>query len=126
MLVGTKTLVVQHFHTWLPELTSALPKDEIIMIALSFMDSCKDVKGMLVLYKLVLIQNYAKLDMFASSEDRDTLISCCSSWLDPYWGNTGEVSDQYRDQVRLCATILAEFLKQPDPKLYTFMPKITY
>jgi hypothetical protein len=125
VLVGTKTLVVQHFHSWLPELTNVLPKDEIIMIALSFMDSCMDVKGMLILYKLILIQNYTKLDIFASGEDRDTLVSCCSSWLDPYWGNTGEVSDQYRDQVRLCASIVAEFSKQPEPQLYTFMHKIT-
>ncbi|KNG87964.1 putative dedicator of cytokinesis domain protein [Aspergillus nomiae NRRL 13137] len=43
-MVGSKTLVVQHFHTWLPELTKVLPKDEVIMIALSFMDSCQDVK----------------------------------------------------------------------------------
>ncbi|EED16759.1 dedicator of cytokinesis domain protein, putative [Talaromyces stipitatus ATCC 10500] len=125
VLVGTKTLVVQHFHTWLPELTNVLPKDEIIMIALSFMDSSKDIKGMLILYKLILIQNYTRLDIFTSGEDRDTLISCCSSWLDPYWGNTGEVSDQYRDQVRLCASIVAEFSKQPTPQLYTFMHKIT-
>ena len=123
-MVGSKTLIVQHFHSWLPELVKVLPKDEIIMIALSFMDSCKDVTGLLILYKLVLIQHYTQLDIFATGQERETLISCCASWLDPYWGSTGSVSDQYRDQVRLCAAIVAQLLAQPEPQMYQFMPKI--
>src|SRR5699024_644247 len=49
IFVGNKTLVVQQFHTWLPVLSKALSKEEILNIELSFMDACKDVKGMLVL-----------------------------------------------------------------------------
>jgi hypothetical protein len=124
-MIGNKTLVVQHIHSWFPELTNVLGKDEIIMIALSFMDACKDVKGMLVLYKLILIQNYTRLEVFASGPERDTLISSCLGWLDPYWGSLGSISDQYRDQVRLCSSIIAELLQQPDRKLYGFMGKIT-
>ncbi|CRG90304.1 hypothetical protein PISL3812_07347 [Talaromyces islandicus] len=124
-MIGNKTLVVQHIHSWFPELTNALSKDEIIMITLSFMDSCKDVKGMLVLYKLILIQNYTRLEVFSSGPERDTLISSCLGWLDPYWGSVGSISDQYRDQVRLCSSIVAELLQQPDRKLYGFMNKIT-
>lgn len=123
-MVGTKTLVVQHFHTWLPELSKVLPRDEIVMIALSFMDSCKDVTGMLILYKLVLIQHYTQFEIFASGPERQTLVSCCISWLAPYWGAVGHVSDQYRDQVRLSCAIVAQLLTQPDPQLYEFMPKI--
>jgi hypothetical protein len=123
-MVGSKTLVVQHFHTWLPELLAVLGRDEVIMIALSFMDSCADVKGMLVLYKLVLIQHYTRLEIFRSGSERQSLASSCIGWLDPYWGATGAVSDQYRDQVRLVAAIVAELLTQPEPQLYAFMPKI--
>ncbi|KAL2868870.1 guanine nucleotide exchange factor DCK1 [Aspergillus lucknowensis] len=123
-MVGNKTLVVQHFHTWLPELLTVLGRDEVIMIALSFMDSCADVKGMLILYKLVLIQHYTRLEIFSSGSERQTLASSCINWLDPYWGATGAVSDQYRDQVRLASAIVAELLTQPDPQLYAFMPKI--
>ncbi|KAB8067255.1 hypothetical protein BDV29DRAFT_186479 [Aspergillus leporis] len=123
-MVGSKTLVVQHFHTWLPELTKVLPRDEIIMIALSFMDSCKDVKGMLILYKLVLIQHYTRLEIFNSGPERKSLITSCIGWLAPYWGAIGPVSDLYRDQVRLNCAIVAELLKEPDPYLYDFMPKI--
>jgi dedicator of cytokinesis protein 3 len=123
-LVGSKTLVVQHFHTWLPELSKVLSRDEMIMIALSFMDSCKDVTGMLILYKLVLIQNYTQFELFASGEERQTLINCCIGWLAPYWGSTPSVSDLYRDQVRLSNSIVAQLLSQPDPLLYGFMPSI--
>ncbi|OQE11743.1 hypothetical protein PENVUL_c002G04776 [Penicillium vulpinum] len=123
-LVGSKTLVVQHFHTWLPELSSVLNKDEMIMIALSFMDSCKDVTGMLILYKLVLIQNYTLFDVFNSGEERQTLISSCIGWLAPYWGSTSGVSDLYRDQVRLSSSIVAQLLSQPDRLIYGFMPSI--
>ncbi|PYH93896.1 hypothetical protein BO71DRAFT_354367, partial [Aspergillus ellipticus CBS 707.79] len=123
-MVGSKTLVVQHFHTWLPELSKVLSRDEIIMIALSFIDSCKDVTGMLILYKLVLIQHYTRLEIFSSGSERRSLISSCISWLAPYWGATGTISDLYRDQVRLCCAIVAELMKQPDPYLYEFMPRI--
>ncbi|KAJ5367621.1 hypothetical protein N7541_001562 [Penicillium brevicompactum] len=123
-LVGSKTLVVQHIHTWLPELSKLMSRDEMIMIALSFMDSCKDVTGMLILYKLVLIQNYTQFELFASGEERKTLINSCISWLAPYWGSTHTVSDLYRDQVRLCNSIVAQLLSQPDPLLYGFMPSI--
>lgn len=123
-LVGSKTLIVQHFHSWLPELSKVLGRDEMIMIALSFMDSCKDVAGMLVLYKLVLIQSYTQFEIFASGDERQTLISSCVGWLAPYWGSTASVSDQYRDQVRLSSAIVAQLLTQPHPQLYDFMPSI--
>lgn len=123
-LVGSKTLIVQHFHSWLPELSKVFGRDEMIMIALSFMDSCKDVTGMLVLYKLVLIQSYTHFEIFASGEERQTLISSCVGWLKPYWGSTAGVSDQYRDQVRLSSAIVAQLLTQPDAQLYDFMPSI--
>ncbi|KAJ5934277.1 hypothetical protein N7466_003824 [Penicillium verhagenii] len=123
-LVGSKTLIVQHFHTWLPELSKVFGRDEMIMIALSFMDSCRDVTGMLVLYKLVLIQSYTQFEIFASGDERQTLISSCVGWLKPYWGSGASVSDQYRDQVRLSSAIVAQLLTQPDAQLYDFMPSI--
>ncbi|EDN10238.1 conserved hypothetical protein [Histoplasma mississippiense (nom. inval.)] len=123
ILVGSKTLVVQHFHTWLPELSNALTKEEIINIAVSFMDSCEDVQSMLILYRLVLIINYIRLPLFESPKDREALFSHCVDWLSPYWGRTDDATDQYRDQVRLCSSIVAEQLKHPSPEMYAYMPK---
>lgn len=123
-LVGSKTLAVQHFHTWIPELLNALSKDEVIHIAFSFMDACKDVKNMLVLYKLILILNYTRLPLFEEPHARKLLIPKSIQWLGPYWGETSDVSDQYRDQVRLCSSVVAEQLKRPGPELFEYMPKV--
>ena len=67
LLVGSQTLAVQHFHTWLPELAGLLTTEEIMHIAIDFMEACNGVKGKLVLYKLVLIINYSKLNIFFPS-----------------------------------------------------------
>src|SRR5699024_134035 len=47
----------------------------------------------------------------------------CVAWIAPYWGEVNDVTDQYRDQVRLCASIVAEQLKNPEPELFDHMPK---
>lgn len=123
VLVGSKTLVVQRFHTWLPELLNALPQEEIIHIALSFMDACKDVKGMLILYKLVLIMNYVSMSIFSGSKAQKMLQSHICRWIDPYWGSVPEVTDLYCDQVRLCCSIISSLLQHPNSSMAPFLPK---
>jgi dedicator of cytokinesis protein 3 len=125
VLIGSKTLVVQHFHTWLPELLTAFSKDDVIKIAMCFVNSCQDVTGKLVLYKIILILNLVQLDdLFVAPSDRQVLISNIFSWLSPYWGANTQATEQWRDQVRLCGTVVAELLRQPSGELYDFMPKI--
>jgi dedicator of cytokinesis protein 3 len=125
VLIGSKTLVVQHFHTWLPELLAAFPKDEVFKIAVRFVNSCQDVKGRLILYKIVLILNLTQHDeLFLPPFDRQALITNIFSWLAPYWGPTSQLSVQWKDQVRLCGSVVAELLRQPTSDLYHFMPKI--
>ena len=124
-LVGSRTLVVQHFHTWLPELLATFSKSEVVKIALDFVDSCRHVKGKLILYKLVLIINYTLLnDLFLASDHRAVLEAHCVRWISPYWGTTHEVTQQWREQVRLCCSVVAELVKQPNPALYDFLPDI--
>jgi dedicator of cytokinesis protein 3 len=124
-LVGSKTLLVQHFHSWLPELLSVFSADEVIRIATKFMDSCEAVKGKLVLYRIILVLNYAQIDeLWRPPAERQKLIVNCVRWLSPYWGETDRITEQWREQVRLCASVVAEFLKEPTSALYDFMPKI--
>lgn len=124
-LIGTKTLLVQHFHTWLPELLFAFNRDEVIRIAINFMEACKDVRGKLVLYKIIMILNYTKLDeLWSEAEDRQVLITHCLRWLGPYWGERHGSMDQWYDQVRLCSSVVSQLVKRPVPMLYQFMPKI--
>ncbi|KAK4656261.1 Deoxycytidine kinase 1 [Podospora pseudocomata] len=124
VLVGSQTLAVQHFHTWLPELAGLLTTEEILHIAIDFMDSCSMVKGKLVLYKLVLIINYAKLDIFSHPEQRSALSANTVRWIAPHWGYTEEVTEQWKDQVRLCCSVLASQVEHLGPEIPDYIPKI--
>jgi len=124
VLVGSQTLAVQHFHTWLPELAGLLTTEEILHIAIDFMDSCSMVKGKLVLYKLVLIINYARLDIFSHPEQRSALSANTVRWIAPHWGTTEEVTEQWREQVRLCCSVLASQVDHLGPEIPDYIPKI--
>ncbi|KAK4142021.1 uncharacterized protein C8A04DRAFT_13620 [Dichotomopilus funicola] len=130
VLVGSQTLAVQHFHTWLPELAGLLTTEEILHIAIDFMDSCAGVKGKLVLFKLVLIVNYAKLDIFAHPEQRSALSANTVRWIAPHWGAidadiaSAETSGLWRDQVRLCCSVLASQIDHLGPEIPDYIPKI--
>ncbi|RFU32855.1 hypothetical protein B7463_g3527, partial [Scytalidium lignicola] len=124
ILVGSQTLAVQYFHTWLPELTGLLTAEEIVHIAIDFMDSCSLVKGKLILYKLILIINYSKLDLFSSPEQRAALSTNTVRWIEPHWGSNGDSTEQWRDQVRLCCSILATQMDVFGPQIPDYMPKI--
>jgi dedicator of cytokinesis protein 3 len=124
ILVGSQTLAVQHFHTWLPELTGLLTTEEILHIAIDFMDSCSTVKGKLILYKLILIINYSRLELFLQKDQRSALAANTVRWIAPHWGKTAEVTDQYRDQVRLCCSVLATQVDMLGPEIPDHIPKI--
>ncbi|CZR52551.1 related to dock180 protein [Phialocephala subalpina] len=124
ILVGSQTLAVQHFHTWLPELTGLLNMEEILHIAIDFMDSCAEVKGKLILYKLVLIINYSKLELFSQSEQRAALSANTVRWIAPHWGKTSDANEQWRDQVRLCCSILSTQVQNLGPEIPDYIPKI--
>ncbi|EGX95582.1 SH3 and Ded-cyto domain protein, putative [Cordyceps militaris CM01] len=123
VLVGSQTLVVQHFHTWLPELTDMLTAEDILHIAIDFMDSCTDVKGKLTLYKLVLIINYSKLDIFSHPDQRSALSANTVRWISPHWGHCPDMTDQWKNQIRLCCSILANQLDYIGPEIPDHAPR---
>lgn len=104
-LIGSKTLVVQHMHTWLPELRGCFSEAEIFHLASSFLDACVGVQSKLILYKLVLVQNLTKMTLFTKSSVRHSIVSNTSRWIYPYWGTSTDESDQWREQIRLCCSI---------------------
>ncbi|KAI9797642.1 MAG: hypothetical protein M1835_007390 [Candelina submexicana] len=133
ILVGSKTLVVQHFHSWLPELSGLFTPEEILHIAINFMDSCAEVTGKLILYRLVLILNYTRVELFAYAELRQAVIMNTVRWLDPYWGKppehpewgkTAPVTDQWREQVRLCCSIVSLQIDDLGQGISRYLPKI--
>lgn len=104
-LIGSKTLIVQHMHTWLPELHGCFSEAEIFHLAASFLDACEGVQSKLILYKLVLVLNLTKMTLFTKSSVRHLIVSNTSRWIYPYWGTSTDNSDQWREQIRLCCTI---------------------
>ena len=124
ILVGSQTLAVQHFHTWLPELTGLLTTEEILHIAIDFMDSCEAVKGKLILYKLILIINYSRLELFSQPEQKSALSANTVRWIAPHWGKTDQVTLQWREQIRLCCSILSTQIDGLGPEVPDHVPKI--
>jgi len=122
MLVGSKTLVVQYMHTWLPELKSNFSEGEILEIAVGFLDSCAEVQGKLILYKLVLILNLTKMTLFSQPHIRQNVSGYTKTWIDPYWGFKNE-STQWREQVRLCCSIVSRQANEPQDDNLAFFPK---
>lgn len=111
ILVGSKTLVVQHMHQWLPELREVFSEQELFEGAASFLDACSDVQGKLILYKLVLILNLIGSDIFSQSDIRQKLFDSTAKWIDPYWGFQNEPT-QWREQVRLCCSIVSKQISE--------------
>ncbi|KAJ4336726.1 Deoxycytidine kinase 1 [Ascochyta clinopodiicola] len=126
VLIGTKTLLVQNFHSWLPELEGCLSSLEIFKLADSFIEACVDVQGKLVLYKLVLIQHISSLQIFRTPDTRKILLKKTVAWLAPYWGQVGTVTDQWKDQVRLCCSVVASQVEELGQEACDYMPKLVH
>ena len=123
-LIGTKTLLVQHMPSWLPELKPAFTESEIFEIASSFVISCEDVRGKLLLHKLVLVFNLTSQNLFSEPEVREKVVYTTPRWINRYWGFTNTVTDQWRDQVRLCCTIASKQVAEISFEGADYMDKI--
>ncbi|KAK5175015.1 Deoxycytidine kinase 1 [Saxophila tyrrhenica] len=124
VLLGTQTLVVQHFHTWLPELAAFMPYEDILEVATNLLDACAHAKGKMILFRLILIINYSHLDIFKAPEIRTTLVANTFRWLAPYWGDCVNVTDQWRDQVRLCCSVVAAQMEELGEDTCQYVPKL--
>ena len=112
VLVGTKTLVVQNYHTYLPELKGVMNSEEILTIASGFIGALHDVEGKLIIYKLLLIQHISHAELFPGEETRKEWISNVAEWISPHWGKQEGYTSQWRDQTRVCCSILATFFRK--------------
>ncbi|KAH7075434.1 C2 domain in Dock180 and Zizimin proteins-domain-containing protein [Paraphoma chrysanthemicola] len=124
VLIGTKTLLVQNFHSWLPELDGCMPAMDVFKLTQSFIESCAGVQGKLVLYKLLLIHHLSDLEIFRAPEVRQLLLVNTSKWLAPYWGKVDHVTDQWRDQVRLCCSVVASQVEELGQEACEYLAKL--
>ena len=105
ILLGSKTLVIQHMHGWLPILAACLSQAEILDLTTSFIASCEGVHGKFILYKLVFLSNLCDSTLFTSDPVKKAFSEAIFRWIDPYWGVIQDRTDQWLDQIRLCSTI---------------------
>ncbi|KAH5044531.1 hypothetical protein HBI75_023300 [Parastagonospora nodorum] len=124
VVIGTKTLLVQNFHSWLPELDGCMPALDVFKLAESFIESCADVQGKLILYKLLLIHHISDLQIFRTPEVRRLLLSKTAKWLAPYWGKVEQVTDQWKEQVRLCCSVVASQVEELGQETCDYMEKL--
>lgn len=107
VVLGTKTLLAQNFHTWLVEIAPYMKEEEVLAIATSFVNALSGAQGKLVLYKLLLLYNVTKVDLFRDEENQEVWRKLVLNSMEPHWGRIAGTSQQFRDQVRLCCSVIS-------------------
>ncbi|KAL9026694.1 MAG: hypothetical protein Q9196_004679 [Gyalolechia fulgens] len=124
ILVGSKTLIVQHLHSWLPSGDDTFSEDEVYQIVSSFMSSCSEVQGKLIIYKLLLVLHLSKRTTFTRSAVQGRIATSTEAWIEPYWGIRESSHSQWRDQVRICCSIVSAQSEEFGAPVPRFFPKI--
>ena len=124
VLIGTKTVLVQNFHLWLPELLKIMTIDEVSDIACQFIDSCAAAQNNLILYKIILIMNLSKSYIFSEPSTRRKLLKKTIQWLEPHWGMMDKANDQWRNQIRLCCSVISVQLDTLGTDIVIYLPKL--
>ncbi|KAL9599800.1 MAG: hypothetical protein Q9219_003586 [cf. Caloplaca sp. 3 TL-2023] len=124
ILIGSKTLIVQYLHSWLPTGDETFSEDEVYQIASSFIGSCSNVQGKLILYRLLLILHLSKRSFFAQSTIQRRFAASTEAWIEPYWGTHHSPHGQLRDQIRLCCSIVSVQSEAFDVAISKYLPKI--
>ncbi|PSN61283.1 hypothetical protein BS50DRAFT_639523 [Corynespora cassiicola Philippines] len=124
VLIGTKTILVQNFHSWLPELSPSMSSMDILKLTSSFIKSCAGAQGKLILYKLLLIHHLSDLEIFKAPDTRRSLLTSTVKWLAPHWGKIDNVTDQWKDQVRLCCSVVALQVEELGQEASDYFPKL--
>ncbi len=112
VLVGSKTLIVQYLHSWIPTSSDTFSEDEVFQITSSFIDACSAVQGKLILYKLLLILHLSNRAIFTQATVQERFLTSTKVWIDPYWGSSESSPKQWRDQIRICCSIVAAQAKE--------------
>lgn len=88
-LIGSQTLVVQHYADILPDLVQVFTPEEIVEMVIVFTDTLSRAQGNLAVYKLLLILQIVKT-MLDFEETRAQLIPAIVRWVKPHIGRYEE------------------------------------
>ncbi|BGP02104.1 Deoxycytidine kinase 1 [Rhodotorula toruloides] len=73
-IVGTQTLIVQHFASILPLLASVFGEEETIEVVLSFIESTGELKGKALVWRLLLLNEVVRSSAFTSPAARAAFV----------------------------------------------------
>ncbi|KAI4177860.1 MAG: hypothetical protein LQ348_005758 [Seirophora lacunosa] len=124
ILIGSKTLIVQYLHSWLPTGDDTFSEDEVYQIVSSFVGACSEVQGKLILYKLLLILHLSKRTCFAQETVQSRFAASTATWIGPYWGAHESPPDQWRNQIRVCCSIVSAQSAEFGVEMSSFFPNI--
>ena len=88
-VIGTQTLVVQHFASILPSLARIFPAAELLELATAFTESVQPLAakgGKTVVWKLLLLIQLANGIVFDAPAARATLVPAFVRWVKPHLG----------------------------------------
>ncbi|TYJ58828.1 hypothetical protein B9479_000260 [Cryptococcus floricola] len=88
-LIGTQTLVVQHYADILPDLRQVFKPLEIAEMIIAFADTLAYTKGSIATYKLLLLLQVVN-NVFDTSESRSLLVPALVRWVKPHLGRYDE------------------------------------
>lgn len=89
-IIGTQTVALQHFASILGDLSRVYDQEDLLSIAVSFVDSIHASRGKLVVYKLLLIQHLCKGVLFENSASRRVIVANVVRWIRPHFGRYDE------------------------------------
>ncbi|KIR81379.1 cytoplasmic protein [Cryptococcus gattii EJB2] len=90
-LIGTQTLVVQHYASILPDLAHIFQPLEIAEMVIAFVDTLSFGTGSIATYKLLMLLQVVK-NILETSESRQLLVPAIVRWLKPHLGRFDEHS----------------------------------
>lgn len=105
-LYGTQTILIQQFSSWLPELAHAVAPDDILDFVEGMMNASAGKKGGLRIHRLLMVKELSEQETFIKPDALPKLHILTTGWLEDYWPDAGNMTEQKIEGVRMCCSIL--------------------
>ncbi|KAG9829952.1 hypothetical protein KCU68_g13505, partial [Aureobasidium melanogenum] len=97
---------MQHFSSWLPELAHVMVADDILDVVDGMMNASAGKKGGLRIHRLIMVKELSGQQTFSSPDALPKLHALTIGWLEDYWPDTSNLTEQKIEGVRMCCSIL--------------------
>ncbi|KAG2166445.1 hypothetical protein VTO58DRAFT_111214 [Aureobasidium pullulans] len=105
-LYGTQTILMQQFSSWLPELAHVMSADDILDVVEGMMSASASKKGGLRIHRLIMVKELSGQGTFSDPEVLPKLHALTIGWLEDYWPDAANLTEQKIEGVRMCCSIL--------------------